>query len=44
MNPSQEDTPQMQLLHAIARTRASLDDPNLIAHAGLPATPAPTRA
>ena len=25
----------MQLLHAIARTRASFDDPNLIAHAGL---------
>jgi hypothetical protein len=25
----------VQLLHAIARTRASFDDPNLIAHAGL---------
>ena len=25
----------MQLLHAIARTRASFDDPNLVAHAGL---------
>ena len=25
----------MQLLHALAKTRASFDDPNLLSHAGL---------
>jgi hypothetical protein len=33
--PVGEDTSQVQLLHAPARTRAVFDDPNLLAHAGL---------
>src|SRR5271166_1258068 len=33
--PVREDTLQVRLLHSLARTRASFDDPNLVSHAGL---------
>src|SRR5215469_4423487 len=33
--PVREDTSQVKLLHALARTRVSFDDPNLLSHAGL---------
>src|SRR5579859_7641631 len=33
--PVREDTLQVRLSHARARTRATFDDPSLVAHAGL---------
>jgi hypothetical protein len=33
--PVREDTLQVRLLHTLAKTHASFDDPNLVSHAGL---------
>jgi hypothetical protein len=33
--PSREDTSQVRLLHDLAKTHASFDDPNLVSRAGL---------
>ena len=33
--PGGEDTSQVRLLHELAKTRASFDDPNLVSRAGL---------